>query len=428
MKKSVTRLKKSKFIRNIAILMSGTAIGQGMMVAAAPILSRIYDPTDFGVLGLFTALVSIISVIACWRYELAIVLPKEDEDAANVLALACLIVLFMTGITAILVLLGRSWIAEQLGSSELGSYLWWLPISILGAGLYQALNYWSTRRKKFKQLSISRIFRSFGTVGVQLPVGLMKVGASGLVGGQVAGQAIATVVLGYQTWRNEKSFIYKAISKTKIKKIFIENNEFPIYGSPQALLNSISQNIPLFMLAYFFTPEIVGLYTLAHRLLSVPLGLISQSFKQVIYQKISETYNKEGHVYEVVLKATVGLAAVGFIPMLIITFAGPKIFSLILGEEWYFSGVYSQWLIIWMFLGFINTPTFVTAQVFKLQSFILVYEIFLIIFRSAAFIVTGLYFDSVASIAVYSVIGTTFNIVLIVTVLFYLRNYQQLNR
>ena len=84
----LTKLKpKSEFTRNVLTLMTGTTIAQAIPIAISPILTRLYTPKDFGVLALFVAITSIFGSIANGRYELAIMLPKKDEDAVNILAL-----------------------------------------------------------------------------------------------------------------------------------------------------------------------------------------------------------------------------------------------------------------------------------------------------------------------------------------------------
>ncbi len=68
---------KNKSSRNILTLMTGSTIAQAIPIAISPILTRLYTPEDFGVLALFTSLVTIFSVISTGRYEFAIMLPKK---------------------------------------------------------------------------------------------------------------------------------------------------------------------------------------------------------------------------------------------------------------------------------------------------------------------------------------------------------------
>ena len=85
-------LPKSRFARSASLLAGGAVAGQAIIVAASPILTRLYSPEDFGVLAVFASLLSILSIVASLRYQLAIPLPKTDEEAANVTVLSLAVV------------------------------------------------------------------------------------------------------------------------------------------------------------------------------------------------------------------------------------------------------------------------------------------------------------------------------------------------
>ena len=88
----INKLKpKSEFSRNILTLMTGTTISQAIPISISPILTRIYTPEDFGVFALFLAITTIIGSFSNGRYELAIMLPENDEDAINIAGLGFII-------------------------------------------------------------------------------------------------------------------------------------------------------------------------------------------------------------------------------------------------------------------------------------------------------------------------------------------------
>jgi len=81
------RLKpKSEFSRNVLTLMTGTTIAQAIPIAISPILTRIYTPEDFGVFALYMSVASLLAVVDTGSYEHAIILPKKDEGAVNIVA------------------------------------------------------------------------------------------------------------------------------------------------------------------------------------------------------------------------------------------------------------------------------------------------------------------------------------------------------
>ena len=74
--------------RGMLVLATGSGIGKIIGIAAIPILTRIYAPEDFGVLAVFTALVTIHAPLVTLRYVLALPLPRHDGVAFNLLVLS----------------------------------------------------------------------------------------------------------------------------------------------------------------------------------------------------------------------------------------------------------------------------------------------------------------------------------------------------
>ena len=84
------KFKSESAVKSVFLLAGGTAIGQAIYVFVTPILSRLYSPSDFGVLAIYAALLSILGTFTSLSYHLAIPLPEEDASAINLLVLSCL--------------------------------------------------------------------------------------------------------------------------------------------------------------------------------------------------------------------------------------------------------------------------------------------------------------------------------------------------
>ena len=85
----VARLKTSSFVRNVLVVMSGSAAAQAIALASTPIISRLFEPSDFGVFGAFTSVSSIVGAGATLQYAQALMLPKEEDDALHLFFLSC---------------------------------------------------------------------------------------------------------------------------------------------------------------------------------------------------------------------------------------------------------------------------------------------------------------------------------------------------
>lgn len=399
---------KGSFKRNTLILMTGTGVAQGLTVLAAPILTRLYAPEDFGVFGLFVAITGVLIAIGCWRYEMAIVLPEKDEDAANLLALSIILSVFMGFVMAIIVLFFKHDVAELLNAPAISSWLWLMPISLIAGGGFNALNYWATRKKRFNQLAISRVSRSTCSVSSQICFGVLtNTRAGGLLGGQVFGQLVATVVLAIQVFQRDKAVIFKGLSLKGISNALRRYSNFPLFSSWSALLNSASQMLPAFMLGYFFNTTIVGFYTLGHRVLSIPMTLIGQSIAQVFFPQAAEA-KRMGYVDKLSLNVFQKLLHIGLTPTLLLVVIAPELFSCIFGKSWTVAGEYVQWLSIWLLFVFVSSPISTLFEVLERQHLGLVFNIVLFISRLLALAIGGWFNNALLAVALFGVTGALF--------------------
>ncbi|MEA3314866.1 MAG: oligosaccharide flippase family protein, partial [Campylobacterota bacterium] len=158
---------KSEFSRNVLTLMTGTTIAQAIPIAISPILTRIYTPEDFGVFALFIAITAIFGSIANGRYELAIMLPKKDEDAINIFALGFIITSIISLALLVLVVLFNDYFTKLLNNDEISVWLYFVPIAVFFTGLWNILNYFNNRKKQYKDIAKATIIKSIVTAIVQ---------------------------------------------------------------------------------------------------------------------------------------------------------------------------------------------------------------------------------------------------------------------
>ena len=278
--------RKSSFAGDVLKLVTGTTFAQLLAILAAPVLTRLYAPDAFGILALFTSITGILGVIACLRYELSIMLPEKDEEAANLLGASMAFVILVSLLTVPLIWWGKDSVIRWLNAPDLAPFLWLVPVMVFIHGVFLALNYWNSRTKHFGRLSIARVTSSLTTVMGKLGVGFMGYATAGtMIGATVAGQAVATSVLGGQIWRDDRKMFFKSIRWKEMRKGIVRHKKFPLLSSWSSLMNTISVQLPPLLLAFFFSSTIVGFYALGHRLLSMTMSLIGSSIAQVFFSE-----------------------------------------------------------------------------------------------------------------------------------------------
>jgi lipopolysaccharide exporter len=413
-KPSMRALFRNRFLRNVAVLMTGTAVSQLVLLLAAPVLSRLFDPAAFGVWSLFVAVAAVISPLMHMQYGPAVVLPKEDRDAGAVFCLGNGIVVVMSLLSLIVVAFARDAIAGWLSAPQLAEWLWWIPILLLLSGCTEVLEYWATRRKQYWSITSRRVARSVAQVAVQVPAGAVGRGAGGLIAGTLVGQLVETVTLGFQVLRRDARLLAGSMQLARLRKVAAEYRTFPQYGAPATMLNSVSQSIPTFILSGFFGTSLVGLYGMALRVLVYPASFVTASIRQVLLQEAADTEARGDSNLPMFRKMTLWLAALVFIPTIAVMVAGPWLFSTILGAEWEEAGAYARWLVLWIACGVINVPASAALQVLKRQRLLLLMEMVLLAGRVVALVVPGVLGEAHAAIAAYAGVGVVVNLGMIV--------------
>lgn len=394
--------RKGGFISNVLTLTTGTALAQGLAVAATPILTRLYTPEDFGVLALFLSVTGIFSVVANWRYELAIVLPEADQDGLKVLALAALIAMGMSGLCLVLVAFFRRDIASLLNAPELAPWLWWAPLSLLLTGLFQGLTNWNIRKKQFRQQAVARVSQSVGMLGTQIGAGCAVSGAggSGLIIGTLAGQLVGTGLLGDRVFRQQKHLALTHVSPAALWEQAVRYKKFPFLTNFAGLLNQTAYQVPMWLLALFYSPQAVGFYLLANRIGFLPASLIGKSVSQVFLERAAREKNQTGRSIQAFKKTLLLLALLCVVPYIVLMTWGPPLFSLVFGEAWTQAGQFAAILAPLFLTKFIASPLSMINAVHEKQEVGLLWQVGLALLSVLSLIIAHRYFQDINNVLI----------------------------
>jgi O-antigen/teichoic acid export membrane protein len=294
MKAKLKKITQSKFARNVAIVASGTAGAQALNFLFAPVVTRLYGPEAFGLLGVFTALVAILAPVAALTYPIAIVLPKQDRDAQGLAWVSFCIALAMSILVAVVIAVGGGRLLDLVGAESIASYSMLIPFAMLFAVFNQIAQQWLIRKKLFKitakvavlqALIINSAKTGFGFLN---PIALILISIT----------TVATLFHAILLWagvrlsqRGAHKIVQPAaevadqFSFSYFKKLAKKYYDFPLYRGPQVLINAASASLPILMLASFVGPAAAGFYTIAITVLAMPSSLIGSSVVAVFYTR-----------------------------------------------------------------------------------------------------------------------------------------------
>lgn len=416
------QLTESKLVRNIAIVATGTAGAQAIGMAFSPVITRLYGPEAFGLLGTFMAILAILTPVAALTYPVAIVLPRSDADAKGLAKLSGGLAVGMACLIALIFLIAGDRLVDLLGLQAIAIFLLLIPLAMMFSAFQQILQQWLIREKKFRITAKAAVIQALILCTIQAGIGLFYPVSAVLI-------VLATISNGLYAallWLGIKNQIKINLitQQTVIEKesdlgaLAKRYQDFPIYRAPQDIINAFSQGLPILMLASFFGPAAAGFYTLAKAVMGAPSTLIGKSVGDVFYPRITKAAQDKENLFQLILKATLALTAIGFAPFALVVAFGPWLFSCIFGAEWVTAGEYARWLALFFLFNFINKPSVAAVPVLGIQKGLLFYEIFSTGAKTLGFF-AGLYWfgSAIWAVALFSVIGVFAYIAMILWVL-----------
>lgn len=344
------------------VLISGTSFSQLVLIAATPVLTRIYSPHEFGLLSVFLAVTSTVAVIANGRYDQAIMVAATFEEAIEVCVLSVIVALAVSLVALIAAIFWAGPIATSLGTPDLAPWMLLAPVAIFLSALFSSLTYLNNRLSRYGEIAKVTVIRSIIAVTTQIGIGLIRNGASGLIIGQVLSNLVSNGRLLPAEARRQLAAL--RFSKWRDLRILAKRYmEFPLYSGPSGLLSTLNQSAINVFLAIFFTPAAAGLFAVTRRTMIAPLNQIATPIGQIFFREASEEVRETGSAEHAFDKTVKKLAIIGLPTFAVGFFIVEDVFRLAFGAEWAEAGKLAQVLIPLFAVRFIVSPLSAMATI-----------------------------------------------------------------
>ena len=375
---SVERFRGSEYIRHVFVLMLGTGAAQALPVLLSPILTRIYGPTEFGVLGLFVGLAAIAAMVSTARYEIAILLPKEDHEAFHLVVLCAIASAVFCLVATLFCFFFNEPLARLLNCPTLETWLPLVPLFAMTIGWCQSLGCWFNRRKQYKLLAKNRVIRSVVLVVFTIAVGAMGYVSAGLILGALAGQVVALIDLLFRFHRESRRLGYR-VDWGAVFSLGKRYRRFALFSTPGDGINAVTVQLPVTLLSAAFSRLLAGYYSFTQRVLLGPVSIIARSIGDVFRQQASERMNSHGECRAIWVKTCKFLLLVSVPTYSLFAFFAPEMFVLVFGEQWQEAGRYAQVLTPYFMLSFTASILGRMTQIAEKQAQDLAWQVALIL-------------------------------------------------
>lgn len=399
-------------VKQVWVLFSGTTVSQAIPILVTLILARIYPEEAFGVFFIFSSATMLLSIISTLKMELSVMLPESEKEAAQLWGISVFAAIFVSLILLILAFILRPHLNHFRNFENLRNWIFLLPVSVLFGGIFQSSSFWFNRNKRYNRISAGRIVRS-GFVGLfQVLLGVLRFFNQGLILGFVSGYTFGGFYNTLGVIRKHK-ISYFLSSRRQVKNLLKKYLNIPIYNTSMGILNTLSNQLPIYVLAGFYSLEQTAYYGLAHRFIGLPVYLIGQSVGQVFFRKASELNNEGGNMRALLMKTAKRLFLFALVPFILLFLFAPGVFSLMLGEQWREAGNFARYISPWLFLSFTIAPVSYIVTILNRQKPILFYEVFVLAIRYLAiYLGFRLYGEVKYSILFFTVVNVFFYFIL----------------
>ena len=254
-------------------LMAGGALAQALPLLLGPLLTRLYDPAQFGLYHLFAAVAANLAVVACARYEHALPLAQDDAEARALIALCRRILLAVIGLSAVAAI---AW-ALALGAP----WPLWLPAAVGALGWLSLATLAALRAQRFAALAASRVLQHGGGAALQAAAGAAGAGAAGLIAAPIVA-ALAAAALLPARLRGSRH-----LPRAALREVARRHRAFPLLNTPHAFMGALQDTVAVALIAAWQGPAAAGFWGLSLRYLKAPATLVGGAVSQALYPALA---------------------------------------------------------------------------------------------------------------------------------------------
>lgn len=346
------RISASGFLKSVLTLSSGVVVAQGINFLGMPVVGRVYAPAAMGDYTIITSNAGVIMAIACLGMMTSFMLPEKDEEARGLSRLVTYSTLLITS-AAILGLWFCSGFYRIFHTEEV-SY----ALSLFVLWLYTVFNTVSNicyayvnRQKLYRVMFWNPIITAGINVGCGIIFGLMGWGFLGYTGAHILsfGVNVIHLICYANPYKRISDPHYRCISLLK------DYRRFPLYQMPANLVSSVSQQIPIQMMEALYSASVLGMYSMAQKIMSLPATLLAGPINRVYFREASQRYTEGKDIGEFTFKILETNIKLAIFPVCAFIVGGEWIFALFLGEQWRTAGTFAAILSLYYLISFCSS-------------------------------------------------------------------------
>lgn len=412
---AVTSLSESheRFASNVRVLVSTNVLGQLVYFGTLPLISRLFDASEFGLLTVFLSFLRLFTAGTFLRVDWSIPNVTTESALGAMVSLALLASVLTVPFASGAVLLAPR--AIELYSSSAADSLreigFWIPLAVVLGSIVFVLQAVFVSANDLRAPAHGRLVQAVITAAGSLAIGWLSDYRFGLVAALVMGYVGNAGVLGYRALR----FLWRALRAPHLfATVLSVGGHFKAEFASSYLVsvaNALTTSVVPVMVLSLYGEEEAGLYGFAYSLVLGPIAIVTSAVASSFWSEAADLANSHRldaltGLYRRTLWILTGLVAVLLVPYVIGAFAAPYVFG---SGQWEQLTEYA----LAMFPAFLATVVFGTTNhlvVYRKQhfqaitdvvGFLLIVGSIVTVHRSGGSAVSATLAASIASLAGY---------------------------
>jgi len=328
-------LQRARRVPAIVTILTGTAVGQGLVIAVSPLLTRVYAPSDFGALAIVTALASIIGAWATLGSDRAVAVAPDRAATASLVVFGAAATTCVAAVTSSVAWSCRAELSEWFRAPAVSDSWWVVPVTVFAVGLHRIGSAVLARRRQHGSIAVRNAAQ--GVAQTLWNMSMAFAGPIGLVAGLAVGR-LAAIAGMLRTRPSVTSLPAPSVMWTTLRA----HGRFVIVTPWSAALNVFGQQAPALLLAAMHGSVAAGFVALTMRVLGTPVGIVADAVAQYAAGAFGLRVRAGDPLGGLLTRFTSRLFLGGALAAILVLLLGPSVFATVFGEDWRLSGTYAQ--------------------------------------------------------------------------------------
>lgn len=315
---------KSRAIAGLSWSFVGQIVKQGFQFVVNVALANLLLPADFGMVAMAMVFINFASVFADMGVSSALIQRKQVTEAHWSSAF-WLNIIFGILLTAFFCLCSPL-IAHFYHREELAPIIYILSFNFLLSSFTIVQQTMLTKNMDFYALMVRDIVAVFLSGVVAIYLAFKGWGVWSLVVQMLVSTLLQNVFLwGSSSWRPK--FIF---SIAALKDFFF----FSTHLTGFQVVNYFARNLDQMLIGKFLGSEVLGYYSLAYKLMMLPLQNISWVLSKVMFPVLSKVHDDVERLQRAYIKMLRSISILTFPLMTLLFVLAPELIRAIYGEKW----------------------------------------------------------------------------------------------